>query len=664
MPQGDRLLRAARPRVVLPVSAGVWAAAAVMHHAHVAPLEVAFASAATAALAYATRARPLTGASIFTGAWLTFATATGPLTGANCWPTLLWATLTGGGLVLLHRHEAVRMAKAWKVAREDWLSRAHSLGLGGAHLIEHEETRLGDRQVLDTTGTGKLASQVARSNLAERIAQDDGLPLSRVKVTGGRIAGRVVITRRFRDPWADPVPHPLFDDAPEIELDVPCTVRKPLPVGQDPETGTPLELPVWEDGQGGKNILVVAKKRAGKTTLLNCMRERVTASSDAILVNINLSKAQEDRRWAPACHLSATGPEDRKKALKILRWVVALIDERGRIPREDKILAPSPQTPLVVVNVDEIDSLAGGRDMLAQAAKRLLAYIASKGGSEAVTLIISGQRGTADWVGGSDTRSQVDIVCLGKIGRRGEAMHAAGDMGLALPDMTSYGEGHAGVWVIAEDGDYQVGRTFNLSELGDISELADERAVPEEDQVPLSAPQRPAQPAEPPVGAGAVEPAAVAVLDKTEDTSGIAHLDDGSLEDALPPDDLERLARLDAKSAENHQLAAQNQAMLNSAPEVSTDQAAAFTAQRWEDKAAQTEIPPQVRQVLLSLLGEGTTIRAATARLGDVKRWKVAEYFNRLRFEGVARLDGKGAGAIWRLATPDTDSDRAPDAIG
>lgn len=663
MPQGDRLLRAARPRVVLLESAAVWTAAAIMHAAHVNPVEVVFASAAAAALAYATRARPLTGACVFAGAWVAATTASGPLTGPWCWPTLLWGGLTLAGLAVLHRHEAIRAAKAWKAARSDWLGRSHSLGLGGAHLIEHEETRLGDRQVLDTTGTGKLASQVARSNLAERIAQEEGLPPSRVKVSEGRIAGRVVITRRFRDPWADPIPHPLFDDAPEIELAVPCTVRRPLPVGQDPETGTPLELAVWEAGQGGKNILVVAKKRAGKSTLLNCLRERVTAADDAILVNINLSKAQEDRRWESACHLSATGPEDRKKALRILRWVEAQINERGRIPRDEAVLVPSAATPLIVVNVDEIDSLAGGRDMLDQAAKRLLAYIASKGGSEAVSLVISGQRGTADWVGGSDTRSQVDIVCLGKVGRRGEAMHAAGDMGLALPDMTSYGEGHAGVWVIAEDGDYQVGRTFNLSGLGDIAALADERAVPEGGQVPLSPRAQPARPTEPLVGAGAVEPAAVAVLDKTEDTSGIAHLDDGSLEDTLPADEQEFLHRLDAKSATNHRLAAENQALLASAPEVPADRAAEFAARRWEDEAAQTEIPPQVREVLISLLGEGTTIRAATARLGDVKRWKVGRYFNRLRWEGVARLDGKGAGAVWRLASA-TDGSDAPDAIG
>ena len=50
-------------------------------------------------------------------------------------------------------------------------------------------------------------------------------------------------------------------------------------------------------------------------------------------------------------------------------------------------------------------------------------------------------------------------------------------MGLVMPDMASYGEGHAGVWVLAElGGDYHIGRTFKLSEPPDLRKLAQERA--------------------------------------------------------------------------------------------------------------------------------------------------------------------------------------------
>src|SRR5262249_43446543 len=111
--------------------------------------------------------------------------------------------------------------------------------------------------------------------------------------------------------------------------------------------------------------------------------------------------------------------------------------------------------------------------------RELLAYIASKGGSEGVCMVIAGQRGTAGWMGGADVRANISVVCVGKVSRAGEIMHAAGDMGLLLPNMATYGEGHKGVWAIAELGeDPQVGRTFLLKEPADLRKIATARRVP------------------------------------------------------------------------------------------------------------------------------------------------------------------------------------------
>jgi hypothetical protein len=39
-------------------------------------------------------------------------------------------------------------------------------------------------------------------------------------------------------------PHPVPDAEPEIELRAVAIVRRPLVIGQDPETGRPLAIPV------------------------------------------------------------------------------------------------------------------------------------------------------------------------------------------------------------------------------------------------------------------------------------------------------------------------------------------------------------------------------------------------------------------------------------
>src|SRR5262245_5984669 len=83
------------------------------------------------------------------------------------------------------------------------------------------------------------------------------------------------------------------------------------------------------------------------------------------------------------------------------------------------------------------------------------------------------QRGTITHAGSADIRANFDTFAIAKVRGRGELLHAAGDLGLDLPDMTQYGEGHAGVWLIATlGGGYTTGRTFLLKDLDDISRIA------------------------------------------------------------------------------------------------------------------------------------------------------------------------------------------------
>jgi hypothetical protein len=53
---------------------------------------------------------------------------------------------------------------------------------------------------------------------------------------------------------------------------------------------------VLYDEDGANGMMVVALTGGGKTVLLNCVMERLTACDDALVWDINLSKAKENRR--------------------------------------------------------------------------------------------------------------------------------------------------------------------------------------------------------------------------------------------------------------------------------------------------------------------------------------------------------------------------------
>jgi len=647
-------MRAPAERATLPAAAVTWTAAEILHAAQFPGIDAGLASLAVAGVTYGAghgrkHARQAAAGITLTGAWLAAATEAGPL----AWPwhglSLLWAGGSLGGYWWLRRHEAVRKARGWRQARENWLSvLAPAYGLHGSHLLDWERTRLGEAFIADITGTGKRASMHVIGDLAERIAERERLPASRVQVTAAGVAGRIRVSIRRIDPWAVPPVHPVLDDEPELALPVPCTVREPLVVGIDPETGKPLLLIVW-DSDGSKNILLVGKKGAGKTALLSCIRERLTAASDALVFDINVSKAQEDAEWAPACHLTAAGRGQRKRALHILRCAHAAILHRSEIPRDTGNFQPSPEAPLIVVIIDEIDALVKGSDYIAQAIRSELAYLASKDRSEAVGLILAGQRGTAEWVGGSDVRSQMDITGLGKVSRRGEMHHAAGDMGLTLPDMSAYGEGHPGVWVIAEDGgSHQAGRTFKLTEPPDIRRIAAARAA---HLGAAYAALRGRQPAP-----RLVSPHTAAQAANTEEPDHspvttldpLSGLDDGLLEDSLPDELRDRLRKIDDRNADTRRILAESDAIIAGLPHADKAKLAEATRQRWDEGAGATVIPPEVREKLIMLLGgEGMSGRKITEAFPGQTRWQMMIFLNRLRWEGIARVEGKGRAARW-----------------
>jgi len=667
-------------RALLPACAGVWTAAEIMHlAAWPGPAGVALGTLGVAGLTYGTcahkwgrrkngraHARHVLAGITLAGGWMTAAAGPGPLGMPYHLLTGTWAAGALIGWWWLRRHELVVAAREWRQARMEWLATCRRWGLGGSHLLHHERTRLGERMIVNVKGTGKRASQFAHGDVAERIAEERNLPPGRVLVRPHRLAGRVEISIRELDPWANPIPHPVLCEDPEITMAVPCSARKPAEVGQDPETGRVLPLPLWDE-RGGKNVSIVGQKGAGKTVLLNCASERVTAASDALMIRVNLSikGLAEARRWGPACHLTAFGRQQRSRALRVLRVVNKIIEWRSQQEYDTDVFVPSADDPLIVVIMDEIDAAAS-----VPAIRQELEDIASKGREYGVTLIRAGQRGTAEWTGGGNVRANDDVFCLGMVNRAGEAMHAAGNLGLAMPDMATYGEGHGGVWVIAETGgDQHTGRTFMLKNPPDIARIVAERAhyqpelkaelkafLGESYEILLSTDiyaqwargqQEPALAAaapRPDADPGGTAPAhagmAVATLD---------HLD-WNAEESLDPELRDRLRRMDERNAETRRLIEETAAMPQ--PDISHEDQIAHAAARWQALGEATDIPDDKREKLLALLAAGTTI-SEVARTLEVTKWTARTYLERLRTEGRVRIEGERKAARWLLAESD-----------
>lgn len=664
---------------VLPGSGLVWTAAEIMHLAGqpgTAPVAVATALAATAAWGAAARwdrvPAQLPAWLGIAGGWTALAAAEGPLSG---WPypplTIIGAAIAGYAWWKAQHHEAVTGAREWRAQKAAWLGQSREWGLGGTHLLDYRETRLGEQYEFDTRGTRKRASAFGRGH-EEDIAEREGLPAEWVTIAKHRLAGRATLKIRRIDPWGKPPAHPALTGDPDGVLDGPCSIRRPVIIGEDPETGDPLEVPLWDEERGAKNVNIVAMKGGGKTVLLNNLSERVTAAPNAVMVRVNpsLKGGAEAKRWGVACHLTALGTKQGSRAVQVLRAVGAVIEYRAQQDSDTDVFVPSPRDPLIVVIIDESDAVAK-----IAAARAEVDKIATKGREYGVALVRAGQRGTTDY-GSATTRSQDEVVCLGGVNRPGEAYHAAGNMGLTVPDMTSYGDGKPGVWLVIQGGSYRAGRTFLLKQPPDIYRIACERAFaqPElpagcraflderlkgqydlllstdvfaqwaREQQGVTAPL--ADSPQPAAAEDGTAPAAAPVATLT-DQDVISSLD---WEPDMDDDTRRRLAEVDAKLGGVRKIIAET-AALPKPPDVSPEALAASTAERWRQVGEQAQISPGHREILLGLLKSGTTIRAVAEALG-VTTWTARTYLQKLRDEGAARLDGKGRGSLWRAPEP------------
>lgn len=675
-------------RMSLPAAGLAWTAAEILHAARVSGIGTGVAVGLAAGVTYgvthrlgfrkkhgadaadqrADTGRKAAAALALAGGWMALAARYGVSAGPDWAMTDAYAAAALLGYRVLRNHGPVRDAREWRRAKADWHGRAAQYGITHSHLREYARTWLGESMLLDVRGTGRKASSWARGgDLAETIAEVEQLPVSRVHVTLPGIAGRIRLSIRYADPWGNPLPHPVLEAVEGLELPVPCSVRDPLQVGYDPETGGSLDLSVYGE-TGARNIAVVGMKGAGKSALLSCLRERLTACEDALVWDMNVSKAREDYAWAPACDLTAIGSQEKERALRILLCARYVIEWRSAQPRRTADFVPDRLHPLIVIIADEIDELARGNDNLSAAIRNELSYLSSKHRSEGVAIVRAGQRGTANWFGGSDSRSQVDTWVAGLLGRLSELNNAVGaEVAATLPDMTQYGEGRPGVWaIVVQDAAPAMGRSFKLTEPADLERLAASRAMGRpaleaglaahlgEHYAALKGhgpvahePAREDQAAAAGASADGGGPhGPVAVLAETS----LENLDWPMDETALPRDLRERMAELDATIGRARQAGADGDAIEAALPVVGPEKIAAASRERWDIGAQETgPLPPELNDQLIErLTGGGSSARKISGESG-ISRHTVNIGLNRLRFEGKARVVGKGQAARWML---------------
>jgi S-DNA-T family DNA segregation ATPase FtsK/SpoIIIE len=339
------------------------------------------------------------------GAWLAAATAFGPTAG---WlPTVaLVATLVGAVPWWAHHRRRARV----RVERtlEAWPEVAETVGLAGATIRS---------AVVDAWGfTARVAlrrGQTVSTAIDRLPAIESGLATrpGAVRIEPDQTRADWLVMRVIeRDPHAEPVPFP----ARLVE-----SVTQPVALG------------LFEDGHvvevrlAHRHTLVGGIVGSGKSGVVNIILANLTAFGDTRVLGIDLKGGMELGPWADCLAGLATTTGE---ASELLRDTVAELDRRADdlAARGERLWAPRPEVPAVVVVVDEYAEL--GED-----AKELADSIARRGRAVAVTLIVATQRPTQKAMGNSAVRAQMDVrVCLRVRERRdvdlilGQGMHAAG----------------------------------------------------------------------------------------------------------------------------------------------------------------------------------------------------------------------------------------------
>jgi len=320
------------------------------------------------------------------GGWLSAATTLGP--GHRPLPTIVVV----GTVVLAvpwwthHRRRArVRVERVL----DGWPVVAEAVGLAGSRVASALVSAWGYTVRLALVG-GQTVRDVVDKIPAMESALGTRPGAIRVEPDQSR-ADRAVLRVVERDPHATPIPWPTTTAAGSI--------------------ARPVELGLWEDATPvrvlvlRRHVLIGGVMGSGKSGILNVILAVLSGCPDVLLWGVDLKQGMELQPWARCLGRLATTPTD---AVVLLRAAVVELNRRAALLAELglRLWDPSPQSPALVIVIDEYAELSDEAHELADS-------IARRGRAVAVTLVVATQRPTQQAMGQRAVRSQMDIrICL------------------------------------------------------------------------------------------------------------------------------------------------------------------------------------------------------------------------------------------------------------
>jgi hypothetical protein len=569
------------------------------------------------------------------GGWVTAAVAFGPTARPDYWLTLTYLAGVAGGYWWLRRHEAVRAARqrrddlAAEIAdKTTWHQILPRAGLGGWHVQDRWKTLIGEERLITTSPENASAKRTAGNSsvIAEKLEHVLGLPYGRVDLSTTGEPGQLIIGIRTvdlsiqgtvyhpaTDPWPDADPSPFADWFPPV-----TSIRDPLIWGVCPEDGSPLSVGLFTKG-GGRAIGVIGTTNAGKSNVLNDIREGITRCPDARMIQLNGAHQVDELTWEPLSALTVCGPvatdEDvRNRIGAVLEAVCLLVTNRSATLAETghSTFQPTEADPAVVVFIDESDEVvkhvpgAGAR----------LDFLASKQRKSGVALVLATQRAVISALGGGMVRANMSEVLVGNVVRATESRHATGAE-TEIPDIREYSKGAPGYFQRYDPRSGTVtgrGRAFLLGVDPNEPDYMKRIVAARRHLRGWSIPDLP------PLALDAVQDAAQPTM--RTGTDDVA---------------TQRISGLRARLASITQTASAGPA----------------TATATAPLPIPLEIPQADGQTLLELLAspEGTTAKAAGAAIGKSKTIAY-EYLCVLRDKGIATKAGGGPATRWYRTVP------------
>lgn len=386
--------------------------------------------------------------------------------------------------------DRVGMLRLREQIRKVWLYRAAGTAYEGTRVKSRKRTEHGEEIVLDASRSPSTPAELVKPEAKESLAVKHQIPVARVQAhRNSRNAAEVVVRIDHTNPWAKEIAHPLHptylaaDGEPGSR-----SIFDPIPIGVDPTEHDERKRVITKtlySQEGGQHILVIAGTGGGKTTVVNNVVEHVSDCHDANVTMMDVTKAIHADAWQSACRRVHCGPDSRLAVVQELEAGVALIDARSASRRgslvKQETFQPTGENRVEVYVLDEADQvLADGPPNLRARAQAAVKYVLSKGRSEGVILIVIAQRGTLDYLGKGDVQANSFTRIVLGISRTSEMLWAVpGWQERGIPDMSTFGEGAKGVFVLVEPQSFRTGRAFALYSAELIQAIAWDRCRPE-----------------------------------------------------------------------------------------------------------------------------------------------------------------------------------------